>query len=149
MRNLYLLLLQLCFAAAFAQGVPPTVASNPGTSGDEIMSTASLQTQPEYPGGIKEFYKYVQNNFRMPEVDTDMTARILIQFVVEKDGSMSDFKVVRDPGFGFGEEAVRLLKSVPKKWKPGVQNGKLVRCRYVLPITLNVTGSDDEAPKKE
>lgn len=141
--------MQLCFTSAFAQGVPPSVAANPDGSDNEVVSTAGLQTQPEYPGGIKEFYKFVSQNFRMPEVDTDMTARILIQFVVEKDGSMSDFKVLKDPGFGFGDEAVRLLKSVPKKWKPAVQNGKLVRCRYVLPITLNVTGSDDEAPKKE
>jgi len=103
-----------------------------------IYNSAGLQVQPEFPGGIAAFLKYVTNNFRIPEVDQDMTARIIVQFVVEKDGSLTGIKILRDPGYGLGKEAERVLKSVKTKWKPGIQNGKEVRASYNLPITINV-----------
>jgi protein TonB len=67
-----------------------------------------------------------------------MTARIIVQFVVEKDGSLTGIKILRDPGYGLGKEAERVLKSVKTKWSPGIQNGKPVRASYNLPITINV-----------
>ncbi|OIQ22502.1 MAG: hypothetical protein BM557_00510 [Flavobacterium sp. MedPE-SWcel] len=103
-----------------------------------VYNSAGLQVQPEYPGGIKEFYSYVNRKFRIPEIDQDMTARIYVSFVVEKDGSMTGIKVLRDPGYGLGKEAERVLKSMKKKWAPGVQNGKPVRASYNLPITINI-----------
>lgn len=103
-----------------------------------VYNTAGLQVQPEYPGGIKEFYNYVNKNFRIPDIDQDMTARIYVSFVVEKDGSMTGIKVLRDPGYGLGKEAERVLKSMKKKWSPGIQNGKAVRASYNLPITINI-----------
>jgi protein TonB len=106
-----------------------------------IYNSAGLQVQPEYPGGIDAFYKYVNSNFRIPEIDQNMTARIHVSFVVEKDGSMSAIKVVRDPGYGLGKEAERVLKSMKKKWSPGIQNGKPVRASYNLPITINIKSS--------
>lgn len=103
-----------------------------------VYSTAGLQVQPEYPGGMKAFYDYVNNNFRIPDVDRDMTAKIYLSFVIEKDGSMSNIKVLRDPGYGMGKEAIRVLQSMKKKWSPGVQNGKNVRASFTLPITINI-----------
>ena len=85
-----------------------------------------------------EFYKYVNKNFRIPEIDQDMKAKIYVSFVVEKDGSMTAIKVLRDPGYGLGNEAIRVLKSMKKKWTPGIQNGKPVRASYNLPITINI-----------
>jgi protein TonB len=67
-----------------------------------------------------------------------MTAKIYVSFVVEKDGSITAIKVVRDPGYGLGKEAERVLKSVKTKWSPGIQNGKPVRASFNLPITINI-----------
>lgn len=105
---------------------------------NQVYNSAGLQVQPEYPGGMTEFYSYVNKNFRIPEIDRDMTARIYVSFVVEKDGTMTAIKVLRDPGYGLGKEAERVLRSMKKKWSPGIQNGKPVRASYNLPITINV-----------
>ncbi len=103
-----------------------------------VYNTAGLQVQPQYPGGMEAFYKYVNSNFQIPEVDRDMTAKVYVSFVIEKDGSMTNIKVLRDPGYGMGKEAIRVLKSMKKKWDPGVQNGKAVRASFNLPITVNI-----------
>ena len=95
----------------------------------------SVQVQPEFPGGLAGFGKYVQRNYRVPEVDDDVSGNVIVNFVVERDGSLTDIKVIRDLGYGTGKEAIRMLKSAPK-WKPGIQNGKPVRVSYNLPIRL-------------
>lgn len=110
----------------------------PESDPNAVYNSAGLQVQPEFPGGIAAFLTYVHKNFRIPEVDQDMTARIYVQFVVEKDGSLTGIKVLRDPGYGLGKEAERVLKSVKTKWSPGIQNGKPVRASYNLPITVNI-----------
>ncbi|MCO6147054.1 energy transducer TonB [Flavobacterium sp. NRK1] len=103
-----------------------------------VYNSAGLQVQPEFPGGIAAFYKYVNNNFRIPEIDQNLQAKIYVSFVVEKDGSLTAIKVLRDPGYGLGKEAERVLKSLKIKWQPGIQNGKPVRASYNLPITINI-----------
>lgn len=104
---------------------------------NQVYSSAGIEVQPEFPGGAEGFAKYVQKNYRTPEVDSDLKGRVFVEFVVEKDGSLTDVKVIRDLGFGTGAEAVRMLKSAPK-WKPGVQNGNKIRVRYSLPIMLDI-----------
>jgi len=103
-----------------------------------VYNSAGLQVQPEFPGGIAAFYTYVNKNFRIPELEQDMTARIYVSFVVERDGTLTAIKVLRDPGYGLGKEAERVLKSLKTKWSPGIQNGKPVRASYNLPITINI-----------
>ena len=110
------------------------VSATPSTG--EPVSTAILDKLPEYPGGIGEFYKYVGNNFRRPELDMEKTLRVYLSFVVEKDGSITDIIVLNDPGYGMGKEAIRVLKSVKAKWSPGILDGKAVRTAYKLPITI-------------
>ena len=67
-----------------------------------------------------------------------MSGKVYVTFVVEKDGSLTDIKVIRDIGFGTGKEAIRVLKSSPK-WTPGEKNGKKVRVLYSIPITINAS----------
>ena len=62
----------------------------------------------------------------------------MVSFVVEKDGTLGDFKIVKDLGYGTGEAAVSVLKTA-QAWRPGVQNGRNVRVSYTLPITLNLS----------
>ena len=108
---------------------------------DGIYNYAGLQVQPEYPGGMKAFNKFVSDNIRLPELDKDLNVKVYVSFVVEKDGSMTNIKAVRDPGYGLGKEAERVLKSMKKKWSPGVQNGKNVRASYSLPISISIKSS--------
>ncbi len=61
----------------------------------------------------------------------------MLGFVVEKDGTLTDIKVLRDPGYGIGKVAEKVLRSMPK-WKPAVQNGRSVRSQFTLPITIQV-----------
>jgi len=94
----------------------------------------AVEVKPDFPGGIQKFYAYVGKNFKTPD-DEDVKGRIIVQFVVEKDGSLTDIKVIRDLGYGTGKEAERVLRNSPK-WKPGIQNGRPVRVLYSLPISI-------------
>ena len=99
-----------------------------------IYNTAGIEVKPEFPGGMDKFYKYVGNNYRAPE-EEGLKGKVYVTFVVEKDGTLTDIKVIRDIGFGTGKEAIRVLKASPR-WNPGEQNGKKVRVLYSLPITI-------------
>jgi beta-lactamase regulating signal transducer with metallopeptidase domain len=101
---------------------------------NEVYNTAGITEKPDFPGGIMEFYKFVGNNFKTPS-QPNLKGKVYITFIVEKDGSLSDIKNIRDIGFGTGEEAIRVLKMCPK-WIPGKMNGVPVRVMYSLPITL-------------
>lgn len=109
------------------------------TSGEEEVysNNTTLSQKPEYPGGIAQFYKFIQQNFKTPVVDKDLTGRVIVTFIVEKDGSLSHSEVVRDLGYGTGEEALRLL-SISPKWISAQANGVPVRVSYSLPIMVNI-----------
>ncbi|MGX5688912.1 antitoxin component YwqK of YwqJK toxin-antitoxin module [Arcticibacter tournemirensis] len=116
-----------------------------GVSKDEQGITnqyKELEKMPDYPGGIKEFYYYVGNNFSYPAEarKKGVSGRLIMGFVVEKDGRLSNIKIIRDLGAGTGSEAIRMLRSSPK-WLPGQQHGIPVRVQYTLPIMLNLEPS--------
>ena len=100
-----------------------------------IYNSAGLEVRPEYPGGMEMFYKLIGDNFRVPKHRDFSTGKIFVQFVVEKDGSLSDIKVIRHPGFGTDAEIIRVLK-LSDKWKPALQKGVEVRCSFMLPVTI-------------
>jgi len=89
---------------------------------------------PTFPGGISEFYKFVAKNFKMPK-NFNSNEKMIVSFIVEKDGSLSTFDVKKDLGSGTKEEAIRVLKSSPK-WIPAKVNNETVRYQYVLPIQM-------------
>ncbi|WP_316633297.1 energy transducer TonB [uncultured Flavobacterium sp.] len=101
---------------------------------NQVYNTAGIEVKPDFPGGIDKFYKFVGNNYKTPE-EEGLKGKVYVTFVVEKDGSLTDIKVLRDIGYGTGAEAIRVLKKCPK-WTPGEQNGKKVRVLYSLPITI-------------
>lgn len=105
---------------------------------DNQVFTA-VEIQPEYPGGEAALGKFLQKNIRYPSVakENNVQGKVYIQFVVERDGSLTDIKVLREPGSGTGDEAVRVLKISPH-WKPGVQNGKPVRVQFTLPVNFSL-----------
>ena len=125
-------------------GVNP-ISSGQGTAtdtsvdpGNTIVASVALDKLPEFPGGINKFYSYVGNNFEKPEIDGGSTMKVYVSFVIEKDGSMTDIQVKRDPGYGLAKEAIRVLKSLKTKWSPGMIGSKAVRTAYNLPITVQM-----------
>jgi len=101
---------------------------------ESVHSLAGIEVKPEFPGGMENFYKYVGKTYQTPE-EEGLKGKVYVTFVVEKDGSLTDIKVIRDIGYGTGKEAIRVLSKCPK-WNPGEQNGKKVRVLYSLPITI-------------
>lgn len=97
----------------------------------------SLEQEPVYPGGMAKFYDYVSKAIRYPAMaaENNIQGKVILSFVVEKDGSLTDIKVADKLGGGTDEEATRVLKA-SKKWIPGVQNGKKVRVKYTIPISF-------------
>ena len=115
-----------------------TEAINTADIGNAIVASVALDKLPEFPGGINKFYNYVGNNFERPDIDAINSIRVFVSFVIEKDGTMTDIQVKKDPGYGLGKEAVRVLKSLKTKWSPGMIQGKAVRTAYNLPITIQI-----------
>ena len=98
-----------------------------------------VEHAPNYPGGVDIFYKFLQQNIKYPAEarNKKIEGKVFVSFIVEKDGSLSTFKVLRDPGAGCGVEALRVMKLSPK-WNPGIQNGHKVRVQYTLPISFTL-----------
>ena len=102
-------------------------------SNNKLYDSAVVEVKPEYPGGMPAFYKFIANKYNVP--NAKLNGKVLVSFIIDKEGSITDIKVLRDLGYGTGDEAVRVLKLMPK-WIPAMQNGKPVNCRYMLPLTL-------------
>lgn len=109
------------------------------TEDNGVYNQASVELMPEYPGGIQKFLEWVGSNYAFPPAASEagVSGRMIVQFVVEKDGTLTDIQVPRDLGYGTGEAAKKLLAR-SKKWKAGVQNGRPVRVQYTLPLMLKV-----------
>ena len=98
-----------------------------------------VDQMPEFPGGTEALLKFVANNVKYPEKakDEEISGRVFISFVIEKDGSVSNVELKRGIGGGCDDEAVRVVKAMPK-WKPGKDKGKPVRVSYVMPFTFKL-----------
>lgn len=105
---------------------------------ENIYESSEVDIKPEYPDGIAAFYKFIAKNFKVPE-EENLKGKIIITFVIEKDGSLSHMKVIQDIGFGSGDEAIRVLNK-SEKWIPGQKDGKTVRVLYSFPITIQSGG---------
>ncbi|MFB9844638.1 energy transducer TonB [Mucilaginibacter ginsenosidivorans] len=117
-------------AAIVVDGTDTTTSKN-----DKIFT--AVEHEPEYPGGMMKFYQYIHENLKYPEKakNSGIEGRVILGFIVEKDGSFSDIVINRGLSRECDAEAVRLLKST-EKWNPGVQNGHLVRVMYNVIITF-------------
>lgn len=98
-----------------------------------------VEAMPTFPGGEVELLRYLGTNIKYPNVakETGIQGKVFLSFVVEKNGKITDIKIVRDIGGGCGKEAVRVVESMPQ-WKPGNQNGNAVRVRMNLPVTFRL-----------
>lgn len=99
----------------------------------------AVEQMPEFPGGRDQLNKYYESNLRYPEVaiENGIQGRVIVQFIVNTDGSISDATVIRSVDPACDEEALRVINSMPH-WTPGQTNGKNVRVRYTLPVTFRL-----------
>ena len=102
---------------------------------NSIRDFASVEVMPEFPGGLSAWGKYLQQNMKYPPIarENNLTGRVILSFVVQKNGDLSDIRVLRGIGGGCDEEAVRVLKTAPS-WNPGMQDDRPVRVAYTMPI---------------
>ena len=98
-----------------------------------------VENDPEFPGGMEALYKYLRENIKYPELakQNNITGKVYVTFVVERDGSIANPRVLKDIGGGCGQEAIRVVKSM-SKWTPGKQRGKSVRVQFNLPVNFNL-----------
>ena len=113
--------------------------NNNKVEGEEEWMGLVVETPPEFPGGEDALYEFLAKNIKFPQYakDNKIQGRVFVQFVVEKDGTITNPKVIRDIGGGCGEEALRVVKMMPK-WKPGEQSGKQIRTQFNLPILFKL-----------
>ena len=107
------------------------------------------EEMPEFPGGVEALMDFVGKNVKYPEEakEKEISGRVFVSFVIEKDGSVNEVKVMRGIGGGCDEEAVRVIKGMPK-WKPGIQKGKPVRVSYMMPINFKLDSQPTKPAQK-
>ena len=98
-----------------------------------------VEELPEFLGGVEKLYEYLGNNIKYPEQAKDFSiqGKVFVQFVVWKDGTIKDVKVVKGAHKLLNKEALRVITNMPK-WKPGKQRGKKVNARFTLPIKFRI-----------
>ena len=98
-----------------------------------------VEEMPSFPGGSAALMSYLSSNTKYPVVaqENGVQGRVIVSFVVERDGSISDVKVARSVDPSLDREAQRVVKSMPK-WKPGKQNGSAVRVKYTVPVVFRL-----------
>ena len=103
----------------------------------------AVEKEPSFPGGPDAFNKFLGNTIKFPAVDREnnVTGRVFVSFVVERDGSLTQVQAVRGPSETEKAEAVRGVKLSPK-WTPGIQNGKPVRVSYTVPVNFTLSDAN-------
>lgn len=101
--------------------------------------------EPSFPGGTEAWVKYISDNLEYPSLarQTNINGRVILEFIVEKDGSVSNVKVTKGLGAGCDEEALRVVSASPK-WNPAIYKGKPSRYTYSFPIRFQLSNKDDE-----
>jgi TonB family protein len=108
-----------------------------------------VEQMPSYPGGEEAMYEFLGKNIKYPQYakENDITGTVIVTYVIEQDGSITDVRTLKDIGGGCGEEAVRVIKCMPK-WIPGKQGGAPVRVQFNLPIRYTLDDDEGEVPKR-
>ncbi|WP_287642000.1 M56 family metallopeptidase [Bacteroides sp.] len=133
--------------------LPPGVIHVPQEVKDDLKGTPVFEVveqMPEYPdGGMAGLMEYFKKNMRYPEAakEAGMQGRVTVQFVVNKDGSISGAKVLRSVEPDFDAEAIRLVNAMPK-WKPGMQGGKPVSVKFTVPVKFMLDEGNEKVRQK-
>ena len=122
--------------------IPATSVEN---SAPHMLVGDVVEDMPEFPGGSQKLLEYLKENTHYPEIaeKNGVQGRVVVTFVVEKDGSITEAKIVKSVDQSLDEEAFRVVKSMPK-WKPGMCNGEPTRVKYTVPITFRLPESNED-----
>jgi len=128
----------MVFNPLAAQEITTDTIKNTVVSEKDTLIFVIVEEMPEFPGGIEAMNQFIRENLRWPIRDADIEGRVFVGFVVEKDGSLTNFEIIRGVAPVLDDEALRVVKLMPN-WKAGKQRGKEVRVQYIVPVnfTLN------------
>ena len=131
------LLTTLSVLAILLMANTTAMAQNKKATNDKVYE--KVEVMPEFSGGDQAMMDFVAKNVVYPQEarDKEISGRVLVSFIVEKDGSITNAKVAKGIGGGCDEEAVRVVNAMPK-WKPGKQKGKPVRVSFMMPFTFKL-----------
>lgn len=123
----------------FGNDPGPDMLPPPEPAAESERIWTVVEVPPQFPGGADALYPHVREFLKYPEkaIEQGVQGIVHLTFVVETDGTLSDIKVLRGIGAGCDEEALRIVRGMPK-WKPGTQRGKAVRVQYNLPIRFKL-----------
>lgn len=121
-----------------------TITDDPFGEADENGIFQVVEKQPQFPGGMAALVEYLKKNIRYPAIckEQGLQGRVIVQFVINTDSTISDAQVIKPVNPHFDKEALRVVNAMPK-WIPGEQRGKPVRTRFTMPVTFRL-----EEPKK-
>lgn len=134
-RTILLTMMTLCFSAmTWAQ---KTIVSNEAGPKEEAFDV--VEQMPEFPGGMEALIQFMGQNMKYPKDAQKLNkqGRVLVTFIVEKDGRVSNAVVVKSVWPSLDAEALRLVRAMPK-WTPGKQNGKVVRVKFTMPFNFSI-----------
>ena len=119
----------LIFSIGFAQS-----NKNVEKQKDTLMNDKT-KIEKRTNGGLSKFYKYISDNFSPPTVSGFPGGKEIVEFTVKKDGTVGDIKIIKDIGYGVGEQIKKILKNSPK-WTPAVKDGQPIDSTFTLPIKI-------------
>lgn len=141
----FLVFLTLSFNLLNAQtnGKPDVNNTQNNASKEDFYKV--VDKMPEFPGGMNEMMNFLAQNIKYPDKakEKGIEGKAILQFIVEEDGSVSHITILKNPGEGIGEEAKRVVGLMPK-WKPGENEGKIVKVQFTIPVSFKLEGEGDK-----
>lgn len=146
LRVLVIALLMTSAISLYAQTNDTVTTQVPQKNEEEFYAPFSngWEKQPEYPGGIKALMDFIESEMKYPQIAKEygIQGRVLTNFVIEKDGTLTEPVIIREVDPLLDKEALRILNSMTAKWSPAEQRGKIVRVRFALPIVFKLSKYD-------
>lgn len=145
---LNLLTATICVKAQTTNDLPPPTPASTDFSkvvndNDNVYNIAIIKQPPTYPGGEVALFKYLGNNIKYPAIarESGIEGTVYVEFIIDKDGSVTNVVAKRKVDGGCTEEALRVINAMPN-WIPGIQEGKPVKVKYTLPIKFKLQDND-------
>ncbi|GHT33724.1 hypothetical protein FACS189434_08590 [Bacteroidia bacterium] len=113
------------------------IGEDPKRDSNYVYFLSDVDKKAEFPDGDMELYKFIGKNLRYPPdmSESGFQSRVICQFIIEKDGSISNITILKSRGSDLEKEAIRVIEIMPK-WTPAEKNGEIVRCYFILPVTI-------------
>lgn len=135
----------LATALLFVSSAVAAQVDGVGADGDkETVCFGAHPVDPEFPGGMDSLYAYLCRNVSYPAEarDSNITGKVFVSFTIERDGSVTDVKILRDIGGGCGAAVVEAVKNMPR-WKPATMQGKPISMQFSLPVNFSLEDEKD------